>query len=178
VDNALPDAPDAIGAINPIFANIYDRLKILASRQRYLGGSPATLCTTELVHETYLKIGDSDFQLKEPNQFFAYAARAMRFILTDAARRRAQPKRGGDLARVSLADPVAGSVFVDPALALELDEALTSLERVNERAARVTELHYFAGLTMREVANVLGVVERTAERDWRYARAFIAARSR
>ena len=101
----------------------------------------------------------------------------MRHILTDAARRRMQPKRGGDQARLMLSDPAVDSVLVDPQLALQLDEALVALEREDARAAQVVELHYFAGLELQQVADTLGVARRTADRDWRYARAFLAARS-
>lgn len=164
--------------LDPVFAEVYERLKALASRQRRRSGDPLTLCTTELVHEAYLRVGESDFQFENSRKFFAYAARAMRFILTDAARRRIQSKRGGDLVRLSLTDPAVNSANIDPQLAIELDEAISALEREGPRAARVMELHYFAGLDMNEVADVLGVVRRTVERDWRYVRAFIAARSK
>ena len=163
--------------LDPLFVEVYDRLKTLASRQRIRGGEPLTLCTTELVHETYLRVEDSEFKYEDPGKFFAYAARAMRFILTDAARRRIQSKRGGDLLRLSLTDPAVNSSSINPELAIELDDAICALEREDPRAARVMELHYFAGLDMDKVAEVLGVVRRTVERDWRYVRAFIAARA-
>jgi RNA polymerase sigma factor (TIGR02999 family) len=165
------------GGIDPIYADLYDRLKAMASRQRLRGGAPRTLCTTELVHEAYLRMGESNFRYEQTAQFFAYAARAMRHILTDAARRRIQPKRGGDQARLMLSDPAVDSVLVDPQLALQLDDALVALEREDARAAQVVELHYFAGLDLQQVADTLGVARRTADRDWRYARAFLAARA-
>ena len=165
------------GGVDPIYADLYDRLKAMASRQRLRGGAPKTLCTTELVHEAYLRMGESNFRYEQTAQFFAYAARAMRHILTDAARRRMQPKRGGDQARLMLDDPAVDSVLIDPQLALQLDEALVALEREDTRAAQVVELHYFAGLELQQVADTLGIARRTADRDWRYARAFLAARA-
>jgi RNA polymerase sigma factor (TIGR02999 family) len=174
---ARPAAARANGGIDPIYADLYDRLKAMASRQRLRGGAPRTLCTTELVHEAYLRMGESNFRYEQTAQFFAYAARAMRHILTDAARRRMQPKRGGDQARLTLSDPAVDSVLVDPQLALQLDEALVALEREDARAAQVVELHYFAGLDLQQVADTLGIARRTADRDWRYARAFLAARA-
>jgi RNA polymerase sigma factor (TIGR02999 family) len=165
------------GGADPAFIGLYDRLKALASRQRLRGGSPKTLCTTELVHETYLRMGEANFRTGQHAQFFAYAARAMRHILTDAARRRAQPKRGGDQTRLTLTGPAVDAVHVDSELALQLDEALVALEREDPRAARVVELHYFAGLDMRQVADTLNIARRTVDRDWRYARAFLAARA-
>ena len=167
----------AHNGVDPVFSGLYDRLKALASRQRLRGGAPKTLCTTELVHETYLRMGEANFCSGQHAQFFAYAARAMRHILTDAARRRAQPKRGGDQTRLTLTSPAVDSVQVDSELALQLDEALVALEREDARAAQVVELHYFAGLDMQQVADSLRVARRTVDRDWRYARAFLAARA-
>ena len=159
------------------FFEVYDRLKAMASRHRLRNGSPATLCTTELVHEAYLRMSEADYRYKHDIQFFAYAARAMRHVITDAARRRLQPKRGGDLARLALDHPAAEAVHVDPQTALQLDEALQALAKEDARAAQVVELHYFAGLDLGHIAEVLGVVRRTVDRDWRYARAFLAARA-
>jgi RNA polymerase sigma factor (TIGR02999 family) len=167
----------AQGGADMIYMDLYDRLKAMASRQRLRGGAPKTLCTTELVHEAYLRMGESNFRYEQQSQFFAYAARAMRHILTDAARRRVQPKRGGDQTRLDLSDPAVDFAQVDPQLALQLDEALVALECDDTRAAQVLELHYFAGLDLQQVATTLGVARRTVDRDWRYARAFLAARA-
>ena len=87
---------DMPSSIDPIFVGLYGRLKAMASRQRLRRGAPKTLCTTELVHEAYLRMGHSENTFEQDAQFFAYAARAMRHILADAARRRIQPKRGGE----------------------------------------------------------------------------------
>jgi RNA polymerase sigma factor (TIGR02999 family) len=160
-----------------VFVDVYDRLKAMASRQRRRNGASATLCTTELVHEAYLRMGEANYRYKHEAQFFAYAARAMRHVLTDAARRRIQPKRGGDLARLDLTHPSVEAVHVDPHMALQLAEALQALEKEDTRAAQVMELHYFAGLDLEHIAKLLGVVRRTVDRDWRYARAFLAARA-
>ena len=160
-----------------VFIDLYARLKAMASRQRLRDGSPATLCTTELVHEAYLRMGEANYRYKHDAQFFAYAARAMRHVLTDAARRRIQPKRGGDMARLTLTHPAVEAVHIDPHVALQLDEALQALEKEDARAAQVVELHYFAGLDLEQVAKLLGVARRTVDRDWRYARAFLAARA-
>lgn len=159
----------------PVFVDVYARLKAMASRQRLRGGAPNTLCTTELVHEAYLRMGGAGNRFENDAQFFAYAARAMRAILIDAARRRVQPKRGGDQTRLELSDPQVDSIHLDPQLALQLDYVLTALEREDPRAARVVELHYFAGLDLRQVAELLGLGRRTVDRDWRYARAFLGS---
>lgn len=162
-------APDA----DPAFTDVYRRLKSMARRQLFRGAFN-TLCTTELVHEAYLRMDAANYRAKKSAQFYAYAARAMRHILTDAARRRMQPKRGGDQIRMSLGDPLVESVHIDPQLALQLDEALVALEREDARAAQVVELYYFAGLDLQQVADTLEVTRRTVDRDWRYARAFLA----
>jgi RNA polymerase sigma factor (TIGR02999 family) len=174
MDNAAT-AADGHSA-DTLFAEVYDRLKAIAARQR--GGGNAPLATTELVHELYLRMAASgDKRFAQPVQFFAYAARAMRHILIDAARAQVLLKAGGDHVRVSLTDPLMAGVGVDPTLALQLDDALRALERDDARAAQVLELHYFAGLELDRIAELLNLNVRTIDRDWRYARAFLAARS-
>jgi RNA polymerase sigma factor (TIGR02999 family) len=165
--DATPPAGDAL------FAEVYARLKAMAHRE--LGrGVGATVGTTELVHELYLKIGnDPQRRFAEPAQFFCYAARAMRHILVDRARHRMRFKAGGDQRRLALTDPAVDVVVLEPALALMLDQALDALAREQPRAAQVVELHWFAGLGLEQVAQLLGVVRRTVDRDWRYARAFL-----
>jgi ECF sigma factor/Concanavalin A-like lectin/glucanases superfamily len=98
-------SPVVADTADPMFVEVYRRLKAMASRARLRGGTPKTLCTTELVHEVYLRMGDSNFHYQQPVQFFAYAARAMRHILTDAPRRRLTPKFDGDQLHVTLEDP-------------------------------------------------------------------------
>ena len=148
----------------------------MAGRQRARNGAPLTLGTTELVHELYVRMGNGNEKyFSDPMQFFAYAARAMRHILIDAARSRIQLKAGGDQLRVPMTDPAVGAVEIDPMHAVMLDAALCALEADDPRAAQVMELHYFAGLPVERVAEVLGVARRTVDRDWRYARAFLAA---
>lgn len=175
IDHDVSDGSPGEG--DPFYSEIYHRLKDLASQQRMRVGDPATICTTELVHEAYLRIGEPGGRFEQELQFFAYAARAMRHILTDAARRRIQPMRGGDLTRVPIDDPSAHAVHIDSQTAIELDEALTALEKEDPRAAQVVELHYFSGIELQQVADVLGVARRTVDRDWQYARAFLASRS-
>jgi len=169
-----PPTPAPGTSVDALFDEVYDRLKAMAGRQRARSGEPLTLGTTELVHELYLRMGaGGDKRFEAPVQFFAYAARAMRTILIDAARSRGHLKHGGDLQRVSMTDPAVDEVEVDPARAIQLDAALKQLEIEDARAARVVELHYFAGLSLQQIAELLGVVRRTVDRDWRYARAFL-----
>jgi RNA polymerase sigma factor (TIGR02999 family) len=169
VPTATPTDGDAL------FAEVYARLKAMAHRELGRGGA-ATVDTTELVHELYLKLGnDPQRRFAEPAQFFCYAARAMRHILVDRARHRLRFKSGGDQRRLSLTDPAVDAAVLEPTLALALDQALDTLAREQPRAAQVVELHWFAGLGLEQVAQLLGVVRRTVDRDWRYARAFLLA---
>ena len=156
-----------------LFAAVYDRLKAMASRQRARAGN-ATLNTTALVHELYLKLGSSrELTFETPAQFFDYAAQAMRNILIDRAREYMSLKRGGE-DRITDADEEAMRVASTTAeRTLELDEALRRLEHEDARAARLVSLHYFAGLSLVEIAALTGLGTRTLNRDWRYARAFL-----
>lgn len=168
-----PTAPTVpTETVDVLFVEVYDRLKAMASRE-LARSDGATLNTTALVHELYMKVcAGHELKFTEPAQFFSYAAQAMRHILVDRARLRLRIKRGGGVAPVELdaneaiADATAGH-------ALELDEALKKLERDDPRAAQLVTLHYFAGLPLPRIAEILGVTERTLSRDWRFARAFL-----
>lgn len=156
------------------FERVYDELRRLASRVRG-GRAGDTLNTTALVHEAYLKLASAhEVRLNDRAHFFALAARAMRQIVTDAARRRLADKRGGlDGVHVTLdeaqhARPLSFSEVV------ALDDALDRLGALDARRARVVEQRVFAGLTMDETAAALGVSRPTVERDWRAARAWLA----
>lgn len=160
-------------ALDRLFPLLYTELRAIASRQ--LRGSPAdgTLRTTALINEAYLRMVDQkEVDLVDRSHFFAYASRVMRSALVDHARRVGTMKRGGDLVRLSLEDrdlPVeAQAEFV-----LALDEALTRLAEVADRACRVVECRYFGGLTEQETADALGVTDRTVRRDWLKAKAYL-----
>lgn len=152
---------------------VYAELRSLA-RHRLAQEQPGqTLQPTALVHEAWLRLqGSSAGSFQSRAHFFAAAAEAMRRILIDAARRKARLKRGGDRKREPL-DPDAAVVLPVSIDVLALDEALTRLEREDERKARLVELRFFAGLHLAEIAEVLGVSLATAERDWAYARAWL-----
>lgn len=169
---------DAKGDSTPrsdaLFSNTYRHLKQIARRTR--GRGAHTLNTTGLVHELFLKLRlGRNPEFGEKPQFFTYAARAMRHILLDRAIRRGRMKLGGDVVHTDVSDPSAQHVAVESELALQLHSALSLLDQQDARAARVFELHYFTGLEMEKVAEVLGVSKRTADRDWRFARAFLSA---
>lgn len=169
--------PVTVVPASGLFNEMYARLKAMAGKHRARAGSPTSLSTTEVVHELYLRMcSERDLAFGHELEFFAYAARAMRHLLIDLARRRLSLKEGGDLLRVGITDPAVGVVSYEPTLALELDTALAALEADSPRAAQVVELHYFAGLSLDRVAEVTGTSPRTVDRDWRYARAFLATR--
>ncbi|HKE49739.1 MAG TPA: ECF-type sigma factor [Rhodanobacteraceae bacterium] len=163
---APPDTADAL------FVEVYDRLKSMASRE-LAKNDGATLNTTALVHELYMKVcSGHERTFATPAQFFSYAAQAMRHILVDRARQRLRIKRGSGVVPVELDDDEA-IADATAGRAIELDEALKRLEQDDPRAAELVTLHYFAGLPLPRIAEILGVTERTLSRDWRFARAFL-----
>lgn len=161
-------------AIDRLFTLVYEDLKRRARLQ--LGGGSHTLDTTTLVHEAYVKLSASaktDWQ--DGRHFFRVAARAMRQIIVDRARRHLAQKRGGGIVHEAL--ELQGLEVDDPSLAAEtllaLDDALLRLAVENERSAQVVELRYFGGLSAEETAATLEISVRTVKRDWRLARAFL-----
>lgn len=131
------------------------------------------LQTTALMNEAYLRLADHKAPVWQNRaHFFGMASRMMRHILVDAARARRRSKRGGGDLQLSLED--AGDVpIATDAHVVALDDALTALEAVNERHARVVELRFFGGLSIEEVAHVLDVSVGTVQRDWRFTRAWL-----
>lgn len=160
------------GALDEFFPLVYETLRRISRAQ--LRGSPSpTLDTAGLVHEAYMKLlPGTDVAWEDRAHFFSVAARAMRQVLVDRARRRAASKRGGDRKRVPLADRhLRFRMPLDDLLAVE--EALTRLEARNERLGKVVELRFFGGLTTSETAEILDVSTRTVQRDWTKARLFL-----
>lgn len=153
---------------------VYGELRKLAAARMANEAPGKTLQATALVHEAYLRVvGAEDAQSWDGRgHFFAAAAEAMRRILVDHARYQNRVKRGGDLDRVELEDVPIEVPEVREDLS-SLDEALTKLSAVDAPAAKLIELRYFAGLTMPQAAEVLGVSSRTAERMWTYAKAWL-----
>jgi RNA polymerase sigma factor (TIGR02999 family) len=155
---------------------VYAELRRVAHRQLRAERSGHTLSTTALVHETYLKLDrETGAPWTNRAQFFALAARAMRRILVDYARRHRAARRGGDWQRVSLDEAGHGSdVAVQRGHDLiALDDALTRLAALDPRLGRVVELRFFAGLTEAEIAQLLGVTPRTVARDWVKAKGWL-----
>lgn len=157
-----------------LWSETFTELKKLAHARLYASGPLTQLNTTALVHESYLKLCHRAGQLSfdSRGEFFAYAGKVMRSVIVDLVRERSALRGGGDLQRVTFDTGVADAAFMDEE-PLRIDRALRELERVEPRLARVVEMRYFAGLTDAEVAEVLGVADRTVRRDWEKARAIL-----
>ena len=175
VTQLLRAARDGDGAaLDALFARVYEELRGLAHQVRR-GRAGETLHTTALVHEAYIKLVPSAAMSFESRaHFFAVAARAMRQVLVDAARRRAAGKRGGGDALVSFDERVHSPPMRGEEL-LALDDALERLLALDERRGRIVEHRFFAGLTAEETAAAMGISLRTVEREWRTARAWLVA---
>jgi len=160
---------DAIDELLPLVHGELQRLAHIYMKAERPGH---TLQTTALVHEAYLKLVGADVEWQDRVHFFAVAARSMRRILVDHARAKGSVKRGGGLDRIPLEEalPVVANPTVD---FVALDEALSTLEKQDQRKGQVVELHYFGGLTLPEIAELLEVSPSTVKGDLRFARAFL-----
>jgi RNA polymerase sigma factor (TIGR02999 family) len=162
---------EAAGRLLPL---VYDELRRLAAHKLAHEAPGQTLQATALVHEAYLRlVGPDDAQVWEGRgHFFAAAAEAMRRILVEAARRRGRQKRGGGRPRAELLE---GDLTINdpPDEVLAVDEALERLAAEDSQAAALVKLRYFAGLTVEEAAQSLGLSRATAYRHWAYARAWV-----
>ena len=164
------------GALDRLLPLVYDELRRVA-RARLRDERPShTLQATALVHEAYLRlIGPGAVTPRSRTQLFAMAARLMRQILVDHARKKQALKRGGDATNITLHDTTPGAEIklVD---VLALEEALTELTALDPRLCQVVELKFFAGLTIDETAEALTVSPATVERDWTVAKAWLHQR--
>lgn len=156
-----------------LLALVYPRLKAMAVQRMKGERRDHTLQPTALVHEVFVRLGGESERLWQDRvHFFAFAAELMRNILVDAARRRRAVKRGGEVEIVDLRDECVG-IGEHPDVILEIDRLLSRLQTLDARQAKIVELRYFVGLTEQEIAEALGVSERTVKRDWRMARAWM-----
>ena len=160
-------------ALNQLVPLVYERLRAMAHARLAGQGPGVSIDTTTLVHEAYLRLVDqSRAEWQDRTHFFAVAATAMRQIVVDRARRRGAQKRGGAV-RAALLDEADPGVDARTEEILALDQALAKLGALNERLVRMVELRFFAGLSIEETAEVLGLDARTVNRDWRVARSLL-----
>jgi RNA polymerase sigma factor (TIGR02999 family) len=153
-------------------ARVYNELRRLAAAHLRREAPGQTLQATALVHEVYLRLADAGTPWHDERHFVGIAARSMRQILVDRARARGAHKRWAGLNRVSLTESLA--LAADPVAMLPaLDEALKRLEEVDPEQARIVELRFFAGLTVEEAADALGMSPATLKRRWSLARAWL-----
>jgi RNA polymerase sigma factor (TIGR02999 family) len=163
---------DAFDRLMPV---VYGTLKKIANVQLRGRGNNKTLSTTDLVHDTYLKMslsGKNTVKWKGRSHFFAVASRAMRQILVDYARRKNAEKRGNSRDRITLTNR-HHKYELQIIEILTLNNALDELEKLNDRLRKVVEYRFFGGMREEEIAEVLGVSTRTVERDWIKARLFL-----
>ncbi|MCI0586631.1 MAG: sigma-70 family RNA polymerase sigma factor [Planctomycetes bacterium] len=162
------------GSAEALFLLVYDELRRLAGAYLDRERSGHTLQATALVHEAWLRLVDVDpVEWKGRAHFLGVAARAMRQILVEHARGRQRLKRGGGWRRVELETGIASGAEGGPDL-VALDAALGKLAALSERQARIVEMRFFGGLPVESVAFLLGTSKRTVEREWRFARAWLA----
>jgi RNA polymerase sigma factor (TIGR02999 family) len=158
------------GALDRVVPLVYQDLRRLARRQLGYERVPRTVQPTTLVHEAYLKLAaGAALDASDRAHFLAIAARAMRQVLVDQARRRSAAKRGCGWERTTLRN-AQGSGTLEPAELLALNDAL---ERLEPRQRQIVECRFFGGMEEREIASALGVSERTVRRDWVKARAWL-----
>ncbi|WP_076588587.1 ECF-type sigma factor [Solilutibacter tolerans] len=159
------------GALDAAYAAVYDELRRTARRE--LRRMRDDFQTTALVNESYLKLaGGTPLAAVDRNHLLALSARAMRQVLVDDARARKADKRGGGLKALTLTASL-GSAEQAAHDVLALDEMLTSLHKLDARAAQIVELRFFGGYEETEIAQMLELSDRTVRRDWRKARAFL-----
>jgi RNA polymerase sigma factor (TIGR02999 family) len=158
-------------ARDALFAAAYTELHRLARSRLRDGGRTAVLDTTSLVHEAYLRfVSAGELRAEDRPAFFAYASQVMRSVIVNSVRERIAQKRGGDWLPLTLSTQLALNVDDDQEMILKVHEALEALERADPRLAQVAQMRYFGGYNEQEIAEALGVGERTVRRDWEKAR--------
>lgn len=159
-------------AESDLYSAVYDELRAIAARQLSRERPEHTLQTTALVNEAYLRLRERNSGWRNREHFFAAAAKMMRQVLIDHARSRMAEKRGGQQRLVALNE---GLVYSDDQCEsmVELNVALQRLERRDRRTSWVVELHCFGGLSLNQIARLLGVSSRTVKREWNFGRAWL-----
>ena len=161
-------------AADTLFATLYDELHRMARRELAKRGAGVTLGATTLLHEAYLDISDREgAAFPDRNRFMGYAARVMRGLIIDYARRRQAQKRGGEFEITSIATDIAGPAAADADELSRVSDALDELEATDARLAHIVDFKFFCGFSFVEIASMLGVSERTVQRDWEKARIYL-----
>ena len=157
-----------------LFALLYNELRRLAKHQMASQPPGHTLQATALVHEAFVRLLGSDSSWENRVHFFSTAAEAMRRILVEHVRSKKSQKRGGNLERVELCE--ANALLVHPLAdeLLDLHEAIDKLEKISPQQAQLIKLRFFGGVNMPQVAELLNISLRTAQRDWTFARAWLS----
>ena len=163
-------------ARDALFAAAYSELRKLARSRLRDGGRNTMLETTALVHESYLRfLNSGQLRIEDRKAFFAYASKVMRSVIIDSVRERQAERRGGDLLELTLDTHLEANLPAGEAEILHIHEALLALEKAEPRLAQVVEMRYFGGYTEQEIAETLGLTERTVRRDWDKARLLLMA---
>ena len=149
---------------------LYRQLRVLARARLRDGGRNTLLDTSALVHEAYLRMAPGAAHLEDPRQWLAYASRTMRSVVVDMARKRQRLRHGGEACMVTWTESLDKPAPVTADDVVDLHEALGELEQIDPRLAQVVEMRYFAGLDDAQIAQALGLSERTVRRDWDKAR--------
>jgi RNA polymerase sigma factor (TIGR02999 family) len=164
-------------ALKSVFDVTYDELRRLARARLSKGGRGTLLDTSALVHESYLRFANAgQLRIEDRQHFLRYTSHVMRSVVVDLVREKLAERRGGGAAHVTLDTGVGHGKPAAEAEILRVHEALEELAALSERMAQVVEMRYFAGLTEAEIADALGVTERTVRRDWEKARLVLAER--
>lgn len=164
------------GARDALFAAAYADLQRLARARLRDGGRNTVMDTSSLVHESYLRfVHAGELRAEDRRAFFAYASQVMRSVIVNSVRERIAQKRGGDWRPLTLSTNLAANVADTEDTVLRVHEALEDLEQADPRLAQVAQMRYFGGYSEREIAETLGVTERTVQRDWEKARLILAA---
>jgi RNA polymerase sigma factor (TIGR02999 family) len=163
-------------AASAAFTLLYDELRRLAHSKLRRHQTLTLLDTTSLVHESFLKmVGNKALPIEDRRHFFTYAARVMRSVIVDFARAGLAERRGGGAQVVAIDTDLADELATPQKDVLRVNEALETLAQADPRLATIVELRYFGGLSEEEVAEVLGVSDRTVRRDWQKAKLLLAA---
>lgn len=162
------------GAFDKLVTKIYPELKALAHFRLSRERKPHTLCTTAIVHEAFVRMSSGSRRWVDKPHFLKAASTVMRHLLVDYARSNGASKRGGGMVNLTLNDEQHGSDG-DSAAILALDSAIKEIGEIDPRLEKLIEYRYFAGLSVTETAQILGVSERTIQREWRRARGYLKA---